>query len=252
MKARKRIFSLVLALILMLSLATAALADPGDTGSIAAAEDPETAGAMPALEESGPERAPRPDEGTIAHVGEGETPGNDVTLRVWEIVLDSAGAWQQGVDGGTVLLSVNGGQPVEAGEILVRHGDHIAVIPQPFSAYQVQAVHWGNGAVFLGIITDAPEFTVPEDTDYVEIDVFFSPAGEQIPIESASFELPLPVPASSYDAAVSQAIPAGFEQFTVLWTFWYGGTGSGCQDRAPAQGALALHGRDGGACPPGQ
>ena len=54
MKASKRIFSLFLALILMLSLATAALADPGDTGSIAAAVGPETAGAMPAPEESGP------------------------------------------------------------------------------------------------------------------------------------------------------------------------------------------------------
>ncbi|MBR0199978.1 MAG: dockerin type I repeat-containing protein [Oscillospiraceae bacterium] len=234
MKASKRVLSLFLALILMLSLATAALADPGDTGSIAAAEDPETAGATTSPEENGPERAPGPEEGTIALVGGVETPGNEVTLRVWEVVLDSNGAYQQGVDGGTVLLSVNGGQPVEAGEILVGHGDHIAVIPRPFSAYQVQAVHWGNGAVFLGIITDAPEFTVPEDTDYVEIDVFFSPAGEQIPIESASFELPLPVPASSYEAAVSQAIPAGFEQFTVLWTFWYGGTGSGCQDQFPS------------------
>ena len=63
--------------------------------------------------------------------------------------------------------------------------------------------------------------------------MFYSPAGAELPVDSVSFDLPLPVPGVSYEAGISDPIPTGFEQFDVLWYTWYGGTGSGCQGEKP-------------------
>ncbi|MBQ6274947.1 MAG: hypothetical protein IJK63_12080 [Oscillospiraceae bacterium] len=172
-------------------------------------------------------------QGRLHVVGEEILLPGAVTLRLYQ--------YTHGDDvyavSGTVKFSVNGGaaQTLPASnELMVLPGDQISLVVTPYAGYRLQSANLGIGETFAGDITDTLTFTVPDDCAVCDVIVYFAPADAATPINSVTVNLPLPLPAGSYSAGATEAEYGGLENYTILGTFWYGGTGSGCQNTFPS------------------
>ncbi len=172
-------------------------------------------------------------QGRLHVVGEEILLPGAVTLRLYQYTHgDDVNAVS-----GTVKFSVNGGaaQTLPASnELTALPGDQISLVVTPYDGYRLQSANLGIGETFAGDITDTLTFTVPDDCAVCDVIVYFAPADAVIPIDRVFLNLPLPLPASSYSAGATQAENENLDNFDILGTFWYGGTGSGCQNAFPS------------------